>query len=89
MSKLIRKAWDKPMKARKFYKCLKKRDISTNIATALKACLCIQYYFLYGPYEVFQPYKKSDLPLVLLSSMHTSWLKILETPSKVILLHKL
>jgi len=83
MSKLIRKVWMNPMKAVRFYKYLKKRDITSNIIITLQACLSIQYYFLYGPYEVHQPYKHSEVPIAILSLINTTWSQILKKHSKV------
>ena len=73
ISKLILKAWKKPMKILKFYDCLQKRPTTFNIIVALKACITMQYYFLYGPIDAIQPYKNADIPLIVLTGVHTSW----------------
>ena len=61
------------MKISKFYKNIRERRIDVNIIIALKACITIEYYFLYGPYDVVKPYKNIDLPRIVLKYIHESW----------------
>jgi len=71
--KLVKKAWKKPLKIEMYYDSMNERPINANISVALKACVTTQYYFLYGPTEVVRPYKKIELPIAFLTSMHNSW----------------
>ena len=75
IAKRIRKAWKKPMKIFKFYKNLLDRSINTKNLVALKSCITMQYYFLYGPKDVLHPYKNIEATGVLLEEMHKKWSK--------------
>lgn len=82
ISKLIRKAWKKPLKIIKFYKAVRERPLSSSITVALKACITIQYYFLYGPQDIFLPYKNTDIPDVVFKSMLSEWPKLSKEAQK-------
>ena len=71
--KLVMKSWADTGKICEFYNCLQYNFSKPDIIKILKGCVVIEYYFLCGPYEVFQPTTNPDIPFNVLTLMYNNW----------------